>query len=106
MERPLKRTLTFDNGMRGAKRCCCNECPRCKDNARWEEIFERKFGEQMRAYYAPRPLRMGVSAEGLTEAAAYFEERASPADRRRKSAYRQSETGWQRDLDAVFAFPR
>ena len=44
---------------RGVKlsRCKCAACPRCRENARWERIFQEKFADP--DYYAPRPVRHG-----------------------------------------------
>ena len=28
---------------RGSRHCDCGSCPRCKDNTRWEQIFQEKF---------------------------------------------------------------
>jgi hypothetical protein len=34
----------------GARRCTCGTCKQCLENARWERIFNEKFGDP--DYYA------------------------------------------------------
>jgi hypothetical protein len=34
------------------KRCTCGECVTCRDNARWDRIFNEKFADH--DYYKPR----------------------------------------------------
>src|SRR5437660_9985595 len=47
------------------------DCFRCRDNRKWEQRFEALHGHEMRAYYAPKEPRAGVSASGLKEAGNY-----------------------------------
>jgi len=35
-------------------RCTCGECARCKENQRWESIYNAKFADPN--YYADRPV--------------------------------------------------
>jgi hypothetical protein len=44
---PVERTAV--------RRCRCGVCARCADNARWEEIFARKFADP--TYYSRQTLR-------------------------------------------------
>jgi hypothetical protein len=37
------------------RRCRCGACATCADNARWEEIFTRKFADP--TYYSQQTLR-------------------------------------------------
>lgn len=41
------------------KRCHCGECPRCREEARWERIFNERFADP--DYYKARPARFGSS---------------------------------------------
>jgi hypothetical protein len=40
-------------------RCHCGQCSCCKENARWERIFNEKFADP--EYYRPQPATMGSS---------------------------------------------
>jgi hypothetical protein len=42
-------------------RCTCNECPQCKENERWESIYNAKFADPN--YYADRPVRHSSSLD-------------------------------------------
>ena len=44
------------------RRCACRQCAVCRDNARWERIFQEKFADP--TYYSPRPPRRGSSLMG------------------------------------------
>ena len=44
---PVERTAV--------RRCRCGACATCADNARWEEIFNRKFADP--TYYSQQTLR-------------------------------------------------
>ncbi len=44
-------------------RCKCGLCPKCRDNARWERIFQEKFADPN--YYALRPVRQSSSLDSL-----------------------------------------
>jgi len=44
-------------------RCSCGECPTCKENQRWEEIFQAKFADPY--YYTDRPVRHSSSLDWL-----------------------------------------
>ena len=57
---------------RRAKHADQCDCPRCRDDRKWEQRCEELYGAEMRAYYAPRePGGLGVSACGLEEARNY-----------------------------------
>ena len=60
-------------GLRVPRRCVCGKCASCVDNDRWERIFQEKFGQQERDYYAAgrEPHSSGVSANAFAEASIY-----------------------------------
>jgi len=39
--------------------CSCGACPRCRDNARWNRIFDEKFADP--SYYGQITIRYGSS---------------------------------------------
>ena len=41
------------------KRCHCGVCQRCKEEARWDRIFNERFADP--DYYKQRPARFGSS---------------------------------------------
>jgi hypothetical protein len=41
------------------KRCRCGICPRCKEEARWDRIFNERFADP--EYYKARPAHFGSS---------------------------------------------
>ena len=41
------------------KRCHCGTCARCREDARWERIFNERFADP--DYYKERPARFGSS---------------------------------------------
>jgi hypothetical protein len=41
------------------KRCRCGQCPRCRDEARWDRIFNERFADP--DYYKERPMHFGSS---------------------------------------------
>lgn len=45
-------------------KCQCGECGYCRDNARWERIFNEKFADP--DYYAVRPTTVGSSLSSRT----------------------------------------
>ena len=45
----------------GRTRCNCGECAQCKDNERWESIYNAKFADP--TYYAARPVRHSSSLD-------------------------------------------
>jgi hypothetical protein len=51
------RVRNNDRGSVPTRRPCCStrDCPSCRDNARWERIFQQKFSDPN--YYARDPLR-------------------------------------------------
>jgi hypothetical protein len=55
------------------RRCVCGKCATCIDNNRWERVFQEKFGQQERDYYAGgrEPRSSGVSANAFAEASIY-----------------------------------
>jgi hypothetical protein len=59
--------------LRGPRRCVCGKCASCVDNDRWERIFQEKFGQQERDYYAAgrEPRSSGVSAKAFADASIY-----------------------------------
>ena len=59
--------------LRGPRRCVCGKCASCVDNERWERIFQEKFGQQERDYYAAgrEPRSSGVSSNAFAEASIY-----------------------------------
>ena len=40
-------------------RCACGQCTICKENQRWEAIYNAKFADPQ--YYAPRPIKHSSS---------------------------------------------
>jgi hypothetical protein len=54
-----------------SKRCRCGNCAVCRDNARWERIFQEKHGQEERDYYSAERRTAGVSANALVEASVY-----------------------------------
>jgi hypothetical protein len=60
-------------GFRGPQRCVCGNCATCVDNDRWERIFQQKYGQQEREYYAAtrEPRSSGVSARAFADASIY-----------------------------------
>jgi hypothetical protein len=68
----------------GPRRCVCGKCVTCVDNDRWERIFQEKFGQQERDYYAEarEPRSSGVSCKAFADASiyAYAEERETPSE--------------------------
>ena len=67
----MKKNIT-KAALMGPKRCVCAKCAHCIDNARWERIFQEKYGQQERDYYAARkPRSSGVSAKALEDASIY-----------------------------------
>ena len=77
-----------------SRRCVCGACSSCTDNDRWERIFQAKYGQQERDYYAGRELRSaGVSAKAFGDASIY-----ACAEEGKTSAVKVSET----DNAAVF----
>jgi hypothetical protein len=42
-------------------RCACGECAQCKDNQRWESIYNAKFADPN--YYSNRPVRHSSSLD-------------------------------------------
>ena len=57
----------------GPRRCVCGKCAGCVDNARWERIFQEKYGQQERDYYAAghETRSAGVSAKAFEDASIY-----------------------------------
>jgi hypothetical protein len=57
----------------GPRRCVCGKCAGCVDNDRWERIFQEKYGQQERDYYAAgrEPRSSGVSAKAFANASIY-----------------------------------
>ena len=44
-------------------RCACGECAQCKENQRWEAIYNAKFRDP--DYYLDRPVRHSSSLDWL-----------------------------------------
>jgi hypothetical protein len=68
----MKKTAS-SAALRGPRRCVCGKCASCVDNGRWERIFQQKYGQQERDYYAlGRESRSsGVSAKAFADASIY-----------------------------------
>jgi hypothetical protein len=49
------------------KRCRCGACPRCREEARWDRIFNERFADPN--YYKARPAHFGSSLGWLGRAA-------------------------------------
>jgi hypothetical protein len=45
------------------RRCKCGTCALCRDNARWERIFQEKFADS--TYYQERAPKQGSSLSWL-----------------------------------------
>jgi hypothetical protein len=77
---PLKGlNIQMRQTLPASKRCRCGLCSICRDNARWERIFQEKFGQQERDYYSAERRAAGVSANALVEASVYAMAEESPA---------------------------
>lgn len=46
-----------------APRCQCGQCAPCRENARWERIFQEKFADP--TYYMRQPVRQRSSLDGI-----------------------------------------
>ena len=59
--------------IRGPQRCRCGRCVGCVENERWEWIFQQKYGQQERDYYAAgRESRSaGISAKAFADASIF-----------------------------------
>src|SRR5688500_12175161 len=59
--------------LRGPRHCMCGRCASCVDNDRWERIFQEKYGQQERDYYATgrEPRSSGVSAKAFADESIY-----------------------------------
>lgn len=49
--------------MPATRTCSCGACRQCRDNARWERIFNEKFAD--RAYYGRVQIRHNSSLAGI-----------------------------------------
>ena len=49
--------------LRPRKRCSCGTCPSCRDDARWNRIFQEKFADP--EYYNRRNVNCSSSLAGL-----------------------------------------
>jgi hypothetical protein len=62
-----RRGLVGDNTItkaeRSRRRCNCGTCAFCKENARWERIFQEKFADPY--YYTQRKVKHVSSLSGL-----------------------------------------
>ena len=52
---------------RKVKRCRCGACPRCREEARWDRIYNERFADPN--YYKDRPTHFGSSLGWLGRAA-------------------------------------
>src|SRR5688572_25768048 len=77
-----KKPFSSTAGIKGPRRCVCGKCATCIDNERWERIFQEKFGQQERDYYARarEPRSSGVSAHAFAEASVYACAEEQPVD--------------------------
>jgi DNA-binding NarL/FixJ family response regulator len=48
---------------KGRRNCACGLCPKCRDNARWEQIFQQKFADP--TYYRSKSLRLQSALSDL-----------------------------------------
>ena len=65
-QRPHKRRLFLTPPpppVGAVKRCACGSCKFCKENARWERIFNEKFADAK--YYAERLPGVGSTLANL-----------------------------------------
>lgn len=67
-----KRSMALPTGHGAAhypkvKRCRCGTCPRCREEARWDRIFNERFADPN--YYKDRPTHFGSSLGWLGRAA-------------------------------------
>jgi hypothetical protein len=46
-----------------SRACSCGSCGRCRDNARWNRIFDEKFADP--SYYGSVPVRHNSSLAGI-----------------------------------------
>lgn len=86
---PEDKILPMRQSLPVSKRCRCNHCAVCRDNARWERIFQEKFGQQERDYYSQERRVAGVSANALVEASVYAmaeESTSTPSRTRNENA--------------------
>ena len=67
----INQAVQRSNGQRTKRHPESCDCFHCRNNRKWERRFEELHGEEMRAYYAPKEPRAGVSAGGLKEAGHY-----------------------------------
>ena len=69
----MKKTASVSALLKRPRRCVCGKCGSCVENDRWERIFQAKYGQQERDYYAERrqPRSGGVSAKALAESSIY-----------------------------------
>jgi len=61
----LPKATTVDFQYQGSSkqrsRCSCQQCVSCKENARWERIFNEKFADP--DYYSGLDIRQGSSLQ-------------------------------------------
>jgi len=50
------------------RRCHCGACPRCREEARWDRIFNERFADP--DYYKERPASFGSSMGWLSDSRA------------------------------------
>lgn len=63
MKKAISFEPTYQSPRSPAKRCRCGDCPYCRENARWERIFQEKFADP--DYYATRVPPQGSSLSWL-----------------------------------------
>jgi hypothetical protein len=81
---PRTKKHSMRQALPASKRCRCGACAVCRDNARWERIFQEKYGQQEREYYSAERRTAGVSANALVEASVYaMAEESSSSSRQR-----------------------
>jgi hypothetical protein len=67
------KKASFSASIKRPRRCVCSKCAACVENERWERIFQQKYGQQERDYYAERrePRSSGVSAKAFSDTSIY-----------------------------------
>jgi hypothetical protein len=74
----------------------CGKCGSCIDNDRWERIFQKKYGQQERDYYAAErePRSAGVSAKAFADTSIYAYAEEHQTSQVKVSSDSQSHSVW------------